>query len=138
MFKLLNLIFYIIYNSYYKHGNFKNDMPAYTVFFIFAISFFCQLLLLVGLWEIIEDPYRRDTGISKLMNYFMVLSCVVITYFLFYLNKKYRLIYETYKANSFADSRLGKFMGWSFIILSILSPFIFILIRNKIYFGNWV
>ena len=134
MFKLYNIIFYIIYNSYYKHGNFKNDMPAYTVFFIFTISFFCQMLFLIGLWDLIDDPYTI-AEISKLANIFFFLSCFAITYFLFYVNKRYIIIYNTYKDNSFANSRLGKFMGWSFIILSILSPFIFIIIRNKIYFG---
>ena len=138
MFKLYNLIFYIIYNSYYKHGNYKNDIPAYTVFFIFAISFFCQIYFLVILWKFIEDPYFRSIGISKLITLFMALSCLVITYLFFYVNKKYILIYETYKDNLLANSYLGKSIGWIFIVLSILLPFIFGLIRNKIYFGNWV
>ena len=137
MFKLFNLIFYIIYNSYYKHGNFKNDVPAYTVFFIFRFSFFCQMLFLIGLWDLINDPYT-NAEISKLANIIFFLSCLAITYFLFYLNKKYVVIYNTYKNDLFANSHLGKFMGWSFIILSILFPFLSALIINKIYLGNWV
>ena len=138
MFKLYNIVFYIICSSYRKHENYEKDAPPLNVFFILAISFYCQMLLGVGLWNFIEDPYHISSGLTTSKTLFMVLSGMIITYLLFYLSKKYIVIYETYKDNSFANSRLAKFVGWSFIILSILSPFIFILIRNKIYFGNWV
>jgi hypothetical protein len=95
------------------------------------------MLFLIGLWDLINDPYT-NAEISKLANIIFFLSCLAITYFLFYLNKKYVVIYNTYKNDLFANSHLGKFMGWSFIILSILFPFLSALIINKIYLGNWV
>ena len=138
MLKLHNLIFYIICNSYRKHENYEKDAPPLNIFFVFTISFYCQILLFIGLLKLLENPYYRSLGIPKLINIFFFLSCFAITYFLFYLNKKYVVIYNTYKNDLFANSHLGKFMGWSFIILSILLPFLSALIINKIYLGNWV
>jgi len=37
---MINKLFYIIYNSYYKHGQYKNDMPSLTVGGIFLGCFF--------------------------------------------------------------------------------------------------
>ena len=138
MFKPADLTFYIIYNSYYKHGSYQNDMPAFTVFFIFAIAFFCQLFFLRVVFRIIDNPYHRTLGMSRMEIYALSLLSALIIYFLDYYKKRNLLIYEGYKNNLFANSSLGKFVGWAFMGLSILSPFIFLLIRNKIYFGHWV
>ena len=137
MLKLYNFIFYVIYNSYYKHGNYKNDNPPFTVFFIFVIFFFCQLLFLIELYRVIQDPYTRVIA-SKSILRVLAFSCFIPTYLLFYLNRKFNVIYDTYKADLFANSFTGKILGWFILIFFILSPFIFSLIRNKIFFNEWV
>ena len=136
MLRLYSFIFYIIYNSYYKHGNYKNDNPPFTVFFIFAISFFSQLLLLIEVYRVIQDPYTRYLGSKSILRALGFL-CFIPTYLLFYLNRRYEVIYNTYKEDPLANSFPGKVIGWSVLIFCILSPFLFSLIRNKIYFDAW-
>ena len=136
MLKMYNFIFYVIYNSYYKHGSYKNDMPPYTVFFIFVIVFYSQLLFLIELYHVIQNPYTRTIGPKSIR--YLAFLCFIPTYLLFYSNKKYNVIYNTYKEDTFANSLLAKLMSWAIVVILILSPFIFGLIRNKIYFNEWV
>lgn len=136
MLRPYNFIFYVIYNSYYKHGNYKNDNPPFTVFFIFALTFFCQLLFLVEFYRYVQDPYIRSIG-SKSIEPFLALLSLISTYLVFYLNRRYEVIYNEHKDDLLANSFLGKFIGWSALIFFILSPFLLTLIRNKIYFDAW-
>lgn len=129
----MNYIFYTIYSSYYKNGNYKNDMPAYTVFIIFTLAFFCVLLMLAYLKVfLLEGAQVKTHGLEKYQIYLLGVFGGIITYFLFYYKKKYLIIYEKFKNNTFANSVLGRVTGWLVLFLLILSPFIFIYFRNLI------
>ncbi len=130
----MDFIFYIIYNAYYKDGNYKNDMPAFTVFILFTLAFFCILLMLADVKVLLtEGPYVKELGLKKYHIYLLGLMGAVITYLMFYINKRYVNIYDTYKDSRFANGYTGKIIGWTGLFIMILSPFIFIYIRNSLY-----
>lgn len=134
----MDKIFYIIYNSYYKHGKYKNDIPPLTVFGIFCVSI-CSIGILVDFaYHLMEDPlyYRNKKQNGGVGVWF--LCSVLITYFTFYHNKRYKSIYEKFKDFPQYDNMRYKIIAFTFMILLILSPIIFGLIYNKLQFGNWV
>lgn len=135
----MNKLFYIVYNSYYKHGQFKNDIPSLTVAGIFAIMFFSLILFglfIIG-WIYPEYAYAKISKSNKSIHHFIAIFCCLVTYFAFYYNKRYIKIYQTYKDSEFLNSSTAKFQAFLFIVLVILSPIILALIQNKVTLGHW-
>ena len=136
---MINKLFYIIYNSYYKHGEYKNDIPSLTVGGIFTMCFFSISFLIVMIVGLIDNPLHYHLSIlSKPILSFITILFGIIVYFVFYHKKKYKKIYETYKEDVFLNSQFAKYLGFSISIFVILSPLILGLVRNKICFGYWV
>jgi prolipoprotein diacylglyceryltransferase len=117
----MDFIFYTIYNSYFKHGNYKNDIPPLTVGGIFFIS--VKDYFLFG--NIVTKPF------SQLEAALIGWGCGFCIYFIFYFNKRYIRIYTRYKDHKLANSWSGKIIGWLSILFIMLSPFIFISIRKN-------
>jgi hypothetical protein len=135
----MNKLFYIIYNAYYKHGEYKNDIPSLTVGGIFSIFFFSIGYSSLIIIKLINDPFFLHLPkLSKPIMSLITILFGIIVYFIFYYGKKYQKIYETYKEDVFLNSKLAKGLGFFFVFLIILSPLIIGLIRNKIYFSYWV
>lgn len=135
----MNRLFYIIYNSYYKHGAYKNDIPSLTVAGIFSVCFLSVASFIVLLIRIIEDPMGyRGEHISKPITSLITLLFGGIVYFVFYHNKKYKRIYETYKDDVFLNSQMAKYLGFTICLVIIVSPLVLALVRNKVYLGYWV
>jgi hypothetical protein len=135
----MNKLFYIIYNSYYKHGEYKNDNPSLTVWGIFLIFFFSISLDIVIITKLINDPLFLH--FQKPSKPFILLGLVLfgaLVYFLFFHNKRYYEIYETYKENIFLNKKSTKYWGFFIVFFIIVSPLIIGLVRNKIYFNYWV
>ena len=123
--RALERIFYIIFNIYYKHGNYKNDTPAFRVFLLFLVCCFNLLLALAHLIKfLIKGPYT--SGRPLIVNIFIAVLAIAIPYYLFLYKKKYVEIYEKYKEDEFANSMLGRITAISFALLCFLSPFIVI------------
>lgn len=133
----MNRLFYIIYNSYYKDGEYKNDIPSLTVGGIFTISFFSIGLSIFNVIGCINPLYSK-IKIGNFVAFFSIFFCGLIVYFLFYHNKRYRKIYETYKDNVFLNSKLAKRFSFFIVILFILSPIILVMIQTKINYGWWI
>ncbi|MNK14814.1 hypothetical protein D3C87_329450 [compost metagenome] len=130
----MDYIFYIIYNSYYKNGNYKNDIPALTVGGIFTVVFFClvQLVNYVRAYLLHDDNVAKNgLGFSKMTVMLIAWGCALLVYLVFYYNKRYIKIHNQFKDNAFANSWPGKMVGWLAIALMMLSPFIFISIRRN-------
>jgi hypothetical protein len=134
---MIDRLFYIIYNTYYKHGNFKNDIPPLTVFGLFCMALFSVTLCFVYAFYLIGDPtyFRHNPPIGTGI-YFI--ASIVLTYLLFYRNKRYETIYNRYKHIQTYDQWSVKIMAFAFVFLLIFSTFLGLLIFNKIYFGNWL
>jgi len=129
-------LFYIIYNSYYKHGKFHNDIPPLTVFGIFCVAANSIIMTLVSIAYLYGDPlYLRNNHLPNKGLYF--LTSIVFTYFTFYHNKRYQKIYKKHSKNKAYDELYSKVIAFSIMVLFIITPFIFILFYNKLYFGSW-
>ncbi len=127
----MDFIFYIIYNSYFKHGNYKNDIPPLTVGGIFTVVFFCLTLLIKGIRAYVLYGNVPFAGFEKNHAPIVGFFCAIAAYLMFYRNKRYINIYNQFKDNQFANSWPGKILGWMAIILLMLSPFIFTSIRKN-------
>ena len=136
---MINKLFYIIYNSYYKHGEYKNDTPSLTVGGIFLVFFFSIGYSGLIIIKLLNDPFFLY--LPKLINTILILFTIlfgIIVFFMFYHNKRYQEIYLTYKEDVFLNSKLAKLLGFFIVFFIILSPLIIGLVRNKICFGYWV
>ncbi|UFH47404.1 hypothetical protein LNP27_05035 [Flavobacterium galactosidilyticum] len=135
-------LFYIIYNAYYKHGEYKNDIPSLTVGGIFLGCFFgigLSISTIIDLMDPVYDPVNKTLSKpSTLTSILAVIFYGSIVYFVFYYNKRYRKIYETYKGDVFLNSQFAKYIGFTAVIIIIVSPLIISLLYNKICRGYWV
>lgn len=129
---MLTKLFFIIYNTYYRNGNFKNDIPPLTVGGIFLIFFFCTGMSIHATLRLLEINSLASTDVmSPRFATVIVLGSVVTTYTLFFMNKKYTIIYEKFKDDIFLNSFFGKVLGFLIVILGIILPFVLAYIRLK-------
>ncbi len=106
---MINKLFYIIYNSYYKHGEYKNDTPSLTVGGIFLVFFFSIGYSGLIIIKLLNDPFFLY--LPKLSKPILILFTIlfgIIVFFMFYHNKWYQEIYLTYKEDVFLNSKLAK------------------------------
>lgn len=137
MIRLLDKLFFVIYNSYYKDGGYKNDIPSLTVGGIFGIFFLSLTLSAYCIIGWVYPEYERLPHWSKSVLTLITLMFGVLTYFIFYHHKRYTKIYERYKGNEFLNGRIAKFGSFTIIIIGIIFPLILALVRNKISKGHW-
>lgn len=139
---MIDKLFYIIYNSYYKHGEYKNDNPSLTVGGIFVGCFFgigLSIKSIINFTNPLFDPVNNPAAkASKPLMLLVTLICGVLVYFVFYHNKRYQKIYEQFKEDGFLNSKLAKYLAFTTAILIIISPLILALLYNKICRGYWV
>lgn len=133
---IYDLMYYTLLNYYSKGYRFDGQsLPPVKAFCLVMVSFYGQLKFLTGLLQFVDDPYftrpKGSTGIFFIMS-------LVLTVIVFYRKQRYLKVFDRLNADVFANGKRGKFLGWLFLFLTILMPFIFILIRNKVYFGHWV
>ena len=133
----MNRLFYVIYNSYYKDGEFKDDIPSLTVGGIFLVSFFSIGLSISTIIGLINPDYEK-IKLGEVFTFFSLFFYGTLVYFLFYHKKRYRFIYERYKNDEFLNSKLAKRIGFFFVVLFILSPIILVAINTKITYGWWI
>ena len=135
---MIDRLFYIIYNSYYKHGNYKNDIPPLTVFGLFAVALFSLGLCFIYAHYLVKDPdhFIKHQPISGKTVW--MIGSLFLTYFLFYYNKRYKKIYEKYKHITAYDSVQYKVIAFIIIFTLICSTIIMGLVYNKLHFGWWV
>ena len=53
----MNKLFYIIYNAYYKHGEYKNDNPSLTVGGMFSVFYYSITYSSFIIFHLIKNPY---------------------------------------------------------------------------------
>jgi len=131
----IDFIFYTIFSYYYDNGktNEKNYPPVAKTYFIFLL-FFNFLLIgvyIISNFNVLEKNKPFLWGISAKIG---TPICAIITYFVFYFNKRYLRIYERFRTNTFANNKNGKILGWTLFFLGLTSPFAIGYIRLWIYF----
>jgi hypothetical protein len=113
--KVIDYLFFGIYNSYYKDGNYKNDIPWYTAMMIFGAMFFLNVSLILSLLS----P-RKGFPVNKPMALVIGGCCVLLSYFLFVWKKRYVSIYETYSKYNDRQKVINKVLSWLYFIGSII------------------
>jgi len=134
----MDKIFYIIYNSYYKHGNYKKDIPIVTVGGLVLFGLFSIFVAIFMLIYWIQTPYAKFPHANRFFMLFCTVLFGTITYYLFFYNERYLKIYDKYKSNVFLNSFTAKFFGFSILIIIYLIPFIICFARNLIVLGSWL
>lgn len=129
--------FYIVFNSYYKHGNFKNDHPTWTVGGIFTFAVFTIILTLTMIYGFITGDYKtpdtkRYGTLEPSPGKVMLLIGFVIIYFSFFYKKRHLQIYEKYKEDEFLNSVKAKRIAFLLVILVYLLPIIVPIFVHKV------
>lgn len=137
MYNIYDLMYYTLLNYYSKGYRFDGQsLPPGKTFCLVMVSFYGQLMFLTALLDFVNDPYFTQPKIPS--TGVLLLMSLALTVIMFYRKQRYLKVFARFNADAFANGKHGKFLGWLFLFLTILMPFIFILIRNKVYFGHWV
>lgn len=123
--KIIRLIYFHIYNTYYKDGNYTNDIPHLTAFGIVGCSVTIILLSLIfSIYQLIFD--KRLTTVMVVVPF--VISLAFLFYSLMY-DSKYKVIYSEFK-DSKLDTTPLKILSWSVLLIA------FVLIGTFAYIFN--
>lgn len=130
--RIIDKFFYMIYNSYYKHGDFKNDHPTWTVGGLFTYLVFSLVLLanvFIIRWtdkvSILGSNSQHKYSLFELSPAKMIgLAGFAVIYLLFFFRKRYEDIYEKYKEDEFLNSTKAKRIAYTVLISIYLAPFI--------------
>lgn len=114
--KFLTVIYFHVYNSYYKDGNYKNDIPHLTAFGIVGVSL---SLLLVGIGNIIKFVLTEHK-LSTQGYLWLMLSSLLLFYFAFLNKGKYNDIYKELKSSEW-DKTTIKILAWVIVIIGFVS-----------------
>ncbi|WP_256002024.1 hypothetical protein [Pedobacter deserti] len=138
---MVNKLFYIVYNSYYKHGNYKRDIPALTVGGIFCAVVFSLFLTAHFMFFYEKDEGKEMIswlGCSKgqLIFHSIFIAAMLITYFRFFWRNTHRAIYEQFKADEYLNSRKAKFIGFAVVLFFILLPILYAIIKAYCLYGS--
>lgn len=130
--RILHLTYYIIYNYYFENGKRKNNSPRLKALTIYTFVFCAQIGFVYFISKIIKDPYFYSSHepVNKIYFYLVTVLAGTLSYLFFVKGGKSAEIYDHYKDKSWANTRFAKILGWLYILLSILSPFLLIIIRN--------
>jgi len=134
---MIDKLFYVLLSYYSRNTNHKIDTPVITVYFIFTFLICSFLLLAAMILSYIQDIERKSTGISKPASYLMLVISGVTVYLLFVVNKRYLKVYNRFRGNKFLNSKAGKWMYWSIALIIVISPYVLILLVNKVVHGYW-
>jgi hypothetical protein len=114
--KFLQVIYFHVYNAYYKDGNFKNDIPHLTAFGIVS----CSLgLMIVGIANLIKYSLTQHK-LSAQEYLWLMLPSLLLFYFLFLHKGKYSDIYKSLKGSDWDKSAI-KILIWAIIFMGFAS-----------------
>lgn len=113
--KIFDYLFFGIFNSYYKDGNYKNDIPWLTAMSIFAAMFFLNITSILDLFS-----NREGYPVSKSMGYVIGVTGVLLSYVLFVSGKRYEIIYKTFSILDRKQRLKNKIAAWFYVLMSIV------------------
>lgn len=109
--KFFKIIFFHIYNSYYKDGNFHNDIPFLTAYGITGTSISCAAMTVLAVTNYLITCSKP----SVLMSISIFAICMVACFFIYIYNSKFETIYSDIKDSKW-DNTSTKFVVWIIII----------------------
>jgi hypothetical protein len=122
----LKIIYFHVYNAYYKNGNYKNDIPHLTAYCITATSTGSFVLTLVALVN------HRFTGtrMSKEGCVIVYAICLILFYGLFMYKARYADVYTSIKGSVW-DTITVKIIVWIVVFLEYASIGLYSYIFNN-------
>jgi hypothetical protein len=131
--ELVDRIFYLVYNFYYKNGNYKNGyflkfIPwHYTIFILsFGTTVWGMFLYSASVFYLKSEFINKSYMIYFFGFYLLIFS---FYYSLFISKSRYQIIYERYKN----DKRLDKLKSFFAIFVLIVLPLILIILFSLIW-----
>ncbi|WP_017733498.1 hypothetical protein [Nafulsella turpanensis] len=116
MIKGLKVVYFHIYNSYYKDGNYSNDIPHLTAFGIVGCSLgFMLTTLAASVVKFLDGEKLATTGIYPIM-----IVGLTITFFMFMYKSKYRKVYYDIKGSAY-DRLPFKIAAWITVLAGFIS-----------------
>ncbi|WP_418513990.1 hypothetical protein [Corallibacter sp.] len=123
--KILNILFFHVYNAYYKDGNYSNDIPHLTAYGIVGFSlstlFTTTIMFILTLLNI------------KLIDYYFLVILVgtlLLLFYYFFYEKKYDTIYNLIKDSKWDNFRF-KIASWLIVFLGFASVFVYSYLFNR-------
>jgi len=123
---IFRLIFFHVYNSYYKNGSYRNDIPHLTAFFIVGAAFSMLILTLI----LYTSKVLFDLTFSKLvvMAFFVVPMPLFAFQFLY--KSKYKLIYKEFRKSKWDTSSI-KVLCWLVPLFGFISIVLYAYTFNR-------
>lgn len=128
-------LFYIITYSYSKQGRDFGRQTMLTVYGIFAITIFCNLLTADILLEYLSDG-EFDSLIPSIE---MVLVLITILFYFLFLHKgRTQAIVEHYKQFPQLHTKKAKYLAYCMVLFLIILPFVTAVVLQRIKTGRWI
>lgn len=77
-----------------------------------------------------QNPYSNHIGISKSQMYLVMLINFILIYLIYIRGDKPKEICEYYEDIPWANTKSARVLGWTYIFVSIISPFALVIARN--------
>jgi hypothetical protein len=116
--KWFYIVFFHVFKKYYKNGHYKNDIPWLTASGIVGVSVYFYLFSLYIITHYISYGYL----LARLDKNFVIpigLAIVLGTIIFFIWNKKYLMIFNSFKDKYSKDS-LSQTLSWIFVFAPYL------------------
>ncbi|WP_223032942.1 hypothetical protein [Hanstruepera marina] len=123
--KILNILFFHVYNAYYKDGNYSNDIPHLTAYGIVA----CSLSMLFT--SILLFTFALlDVKLAKISVIILFVGFLLLLFYYFFYEKKYATIYNLIKDSKWDNFRF-KIASWLIVILGFVSVVVYSYLFNR-------
>lgn len=110
------LIFFHIYNSYYKNGTYRNDIPHLTAFFIVGAGFSMLILTVI----LFTSKVLFGATFSKLVVMSIFVAPMPLFTYQYLYKSKYKLIYKEFRKSKWDTLRV-KVMCWLLPLVGFIS-----------------
>ena len=124
--KAFNVIFYHVYNCYYKDGKYTNDVPHLTAFGLVGSSLTMSCLAVFALFNSIINNSRLSVGTSLAI----VIAGMLLFFFLFLFNSRYDRIYNEINGSKL-DNLFMKIAAWGVVVMGFVSVGLYSYIFNQ-------
>ncbi|MFD3003659.1 hypothetical protein ACFS7Z_25100 [Pontibacter toksunensis] len=124
--KALNALFYHVYNSYYKDGNYTNDIPHLTAFGLLGSSLTMFCLAVFALFNSMFNNSRLSVGICLAI----VIAGLLFFSFQFLYDSRYNRIYNEIKGSKL-DNMFMKIVAWGVVVMGFVSVGLYSYIFNQ-------
>jgi heme/copper-type cytochrome/quinol oxidase subunit 2 len=124
--KFFRILYFHIYNTYYKDGNYSNDIPHLTAFGLVG----CSLSLLATTGIVFMNYQLTGQRMNTELTIGIVTIGVLIILFGTLYQRKYESIYEEIKGTTW-DNTLTKAFSWLVTIIGFLTVGVYAYIFNR-------